>query len=122
MVATSNFFQRGAYYKTATYSDYHVLEVCIRSTELGYIEDWIRLKNGNEDITDVPTIEKMIENKKAFFQEQILKDKECLSRLDYAFLEFETSYTKALGQLAYDLGCTDKFDSLFYRIKEIVTE
>ena len=41
---------------------------------------------------------------------------------DNAFVEFEMAYTKALGQLAYDLGCTKKFDSLFYRITKIVTD
>lgn len=113
----------GVYYRTATYSDYHVLEIAVHSQELGYINDWIRLKDAkNNDITDVSTIAGMIEKKKDFFKEEIIKDNEKLSKLDTAFVEFETAYTKALGQLAYNLGCTNKFDSLFYRIKEIVTE
>jgi hypothetical protein len=112
----------GAYYRTATYSDYHVLEITVHNSELGYINDWIRLKDTkNNDITDVSTIASMIEKKKDFFKEEIAKDNDRLNKLDTAFVEFETAYTKALGQLAYNLGCTDKFDSLFYRIKEIVT-
>lgn len=75
-----------------------------------------------DEITDVPTIIKMMKDKKEFFRKEIAKDNDRLSKLDTAFVEFETAYTKALGQLAYNLGCTGKFDSLFYRIKEIVTE
>lgn len=102
---------------------YTKLETVSHNSELGYINDWIRLKDTkNNDITDVSTISGMIEKKKNFFKEEIAKDNEKLSKLDTAFVEFETAYTKALGQLAYNLGCTNKFDSLFYRIKAIVTE
>ena len=55
----------GAYYRTATYSDYHVLEITVHNSELGYINDWIRLKDTkNNDITDVSTIASMIEKKR----------------------------------------------------------
>lgn len=64
----------------------------------------------------------MIEKKKRYFRNEIMKEKSRLNKLDSAFVEFEISYTKALGQLAYDLGCTKKFDSLFYRITKIVTD
>lgn len=35
----------GAYYRTATFSDYHILEIVVHNPELGYINDWIRLKD-----------------------------------------------------------------------------
>lgn len=61
------------------------------------------------------------EKKKQYFRNEIMKTNDRINRLDNAFIEFETAYTKALGQLAYDLGCTEKFDSLFYQITKIVT-
>jgi hypothetical protein len=90
---------------------------------LGYINDWVRLEEyrTKEKITDVEKIKEMIEKKKRYFRNEIMKEKSRLNKLDHAFVEFETAYTKALGQLAYDLDCTEKFDSLFYQITKIVT-
>lgn len=111
-------------YRKASYGNYYILEVSSLSSDLGYINDWVRLEEyrTKEKITDVEKIKEMIEKKKRYFRNEIMKEKSRLNKLDSAFVEFETAYTKALGQLAYDLGCTKKFDSLFYRITKIVTD
>ena len=110
-------------YRKASYVNYYILEVSSSSSDLGYINDWVRLEDyrTNEKITDTEKIKEMIEKKKQYFRNEIMKTNDRINRLDNAFIEFETAYTKALGQLAYDLGCTEKFDSLFYQITKIVT-
>lgn len=112
-----------AKYRKASYGNYYILEVSSISSDLGYINDWVRLEEyrTKKKITDVEKIKEMIEKKKRYFRNEIMKEKSRLNKLDHAFVEFETAYTKALGQLTYDLGCTEKFDSLFYQITKIVT-
>lgn len=111
-----------ASYKKKNYGNYYVLEVYTFSNNLGYIDDCIYLNEyrTNEKITDIERIKEMIEKKKQFFKNEISKTNDRINRLDTAFVEFETAYTKALGQLAYDLGCTKEFDSLFYTIRQEV--
>lgn len=113
-----------AKYRKASYGNYYILEVSSLSSELGYINDWIRLEDyrTKEKITDIEKIKEMIEKKKEYFKNEVAKTNDRINRLDSSFVKFEIAYTKALGQLAYDLGCTKEFDSLFYRIRKIVTD
>lgn len=107
----------GATYKKEAFADYHILEVVAHSPSLGYLNDWLRL---TDNCTDLEEIKKRIDEKKTFFKREIETYQERLQRLDNAFLNFEKAYTQALGALAYDLGCTKEFDSLFYTIRQEV--
>lgn len=56
-------------YRKASYGNYYILEVSSISSDLGYINDWVRLEEyrTKKKITDVEKIKKMIETNKPAF-------------------------------------------------------